>query len=199
MRPIGRRSRLRSGPVSSELLTFTLDQGNVLESPNQIAAAIEKKTGRSVTPEVTILASMIASETGSGPPIAKRAVAWAAKNSARTHGTSVLHLLAPNGILGAQGIAGRSYASTAKPPNALDLDIAQKVLEGTLSDPTKGSEYFDSPAAFRRLAGTEGYDPNQLQIRNERMAARGYKEFFLPNVNPDYLRLWRKPDAEAVA
>lgn len=190
--PSRRRSRLRTGPVSSKLLTYNLLRGTVQESPAQIAAMVERKTGRSLDIPVVALASMIASETGSGPRSAKAAVAWAARNEARATGRSVMQLLAPRGEFGAQGVAGRGYASTARPPNPVDLDVAQKVLENRISDVSKGSRYFDSPAAFEKLRGTEGYDPGRAEERVARMQSRGYEPYYVPGVNPRYLRLWRK-------
>ena len=194
--PSNKKSRLKTGPISSNLLTFNLLSGNVLETPNQIAQMIENKTGKSLTTQTVVLASMIASETGSGPRIAKEGVAWAAKNAAKSKGMSVLKLLAPNDQLGAQGIRGRSYAATARPPNAIDLDVAAKVLDGRTPDPTMGSRYFDSPSAFRALAATEGYGENREQERIDKMHASGYTEFYLPGVNRDYLRLWRKGSSQ---
>ncbi len=186
-----RKSRIRTGPVSSQLLTFHLDRGTVRETPNQIALAIEHKTGKSLTPSVIALATMLASETGRGPRTAKIGIAWAAKNAARRKGISILKLLAPRGQFGQQGVAGRGYAATAKPPNPVDLDIAEKVYIGRIPDPTRGSLYFDSPAAFKRLEGTEGYEGKTAeQVARTRRAA-GLVAVHLPGVNPQYLRLWR--------
>lgn len=196
--PQQRRSRLRTGPVSSKLLTYNLIRGTVQESPAQVAAMVERKTGRSLSVPVVALASMIASETGSGPRSAKAAVAWAARNEARATGRSLLQLLAPRGQFGAQGVDGRSYASTARPPNIVDLDVAQAVLENRISDVSKGSRYFDSPAAFAALAETEGYGPNREAERIQRMRAQGYEAYFVPGVNKRYLRLWRKSDMAGV-
>jgi len=190
--PSQRRSRLRTGPVSSKLLTYNLLRGTVQESPAQIAALIERKTGRSLDLPVVVLASMIASETGSGPRSAKAAVAWAARNEARATARTILQLLIPRGQLGAQGVAGRGYAATARPPNPIDLDVAQAVLENRIADVSEGSRYFDSPAAFEKLRGTEGYEPGRAQERVARMEARGYEPYYVPGVNPRYLRLWRK-------
>lgn len=186
-----KRSRIRTGPVSSQLLTFHLDRGTVRETPDQVAAAIERKTGKSLHPNVVALATMIASETGSGPRQAKIGVAWAAKNEAKRRGIPILKLLAPKGRFGQQGLSGRSYAATARPPNPIDLDVAAKVYTGQISDITAGSIYFDSPAAFKALEGTEGYEGKTAEEVAAARRRAGLVAVHLPGVNPNYLRLWR--------
>lgn len=188
--PIKSRTRLKTGVASSKILSFHLVDGSVQESPAEIALTIEKKTGKSYALPVIALATMIASETSSGPRAAKIAVAWAAKNKAKKEGISLTQLLAPRGQFGAQGISGRTYAATAKPPEVVDLDIAAQVYSGSISDTTKGSLYFDSPAAFAKLIETEGYGKTAAEIAATRKAA-GLTEFHLPGVNPKYLRMWR--------
>ncbi len=188
--PRTRRTRLKTGTISSKIATFHLVRGTVTNTPIQIAQQIERKTGRSYVLPVIALGTMIASEASSGSRMAKIGVAWAAKNAARRKGISLYKLLAPRGRFGAQGVAGRGYAATARPPNLGDLQLAADVYTGAVRDPTKGSLYFDSPQAFARLIATEGYGKTAAEVAAKRRRS-GLSQFNIPGINPRYLRFWR--------
>lgn len=156
----------------------------VIEDPRALAAM----AGLDLT--TFSLATMIASEAGSGEDLAKAAVAHAALTA---HGKSPerLHaaLTAKDGRYGGQ--QGR-YASTRIPPTQRDVEIADAVLKGRIANPAPGAVQWDSPSAQDQLyaQGEAGYDSNADELAARRKK-KGKVPVYLPGVDPRYLRLWR--------
>lgn len=164
----------------------------IAEPLPELAARASRKLGRRVSPSSFILAAMIASEAGSNPDTAKTAVAHAAITMAKKLGVSLTSLLAPNKQGGRLGSQHGRYASTARPPSAAELEIAEAVEKGQLTNPTPGAVQWDSPAAQDKLTaeGAPGYE-----IDADALAARRAGEnkiaVYVPGVDPRELRLWR--------
>lgn len=169
----------------------------VVDSPAELALQGSQRLGRSdVIPlNVWTLATVIASEAGSGPEIAKAAIAHAVMNAARRKGVSIFKLIAPDGKFGGQ--QGR-YAASSRPPTEADVRIAEAVYTGKIKDPTRGADQWDSPRTQRALVarGVSGYRNWPEQVAADRMKA-GKVVVYLPGVDPEYLRLWRPASALA--
>lgn len=163
----------------------------VVDSPAELAVAGSEKLGRKdvISLNAWTLATLIASEVGSAPNVAKVAVAHAAMNAARAIGKNVFRLIAPDGHYGGQ--QGR-YASSARPPTKEDVAIAEAVYTGKIKDPTGGAVQWDSPRAQTALLERRepGYKSSPKQVAASRMKA-GKVAVYLPGVDPEYLRLWR--------
>jgi hypothetical protein len=164
----------------------TVEQ-NLLE----LSQAASQKVGRTIPPDVFALGAMIASEEGGGTQRTKAAVAWTARNMAARRKKSLVDLLAPGGILASQSLGGR-YAATDDPPTLTDLAIAERVMNGTLPDETKGAVQFDSPNAQRALLARKH---PRYKSTPEQVAADRTKEkktlVTLPGISQDRLRFWR--------
>jgi hypothetical protein len=169
----------------------------VVDSPAELALRGSQKLGRKdVIPlNVWTLATVIASEAGSGPEMAKAAIAHAVMNAARRKGISVFKLIAPDGKFGGQ--QGR-YAASGKPPTETDVKIAEAVYTGKIKDPTRGADQWDSPRAQRALVARKvsGYRKGPEQVAADRIKA-GKAVVYVPGVDPEYLRLWRPASALA--
>lgn len=161
----------------------------VVDDPTALMWQGAKALGRDIPLSVWALATVIASEAGSGPALAKIAIAWAVRNEAQRRGVSVFKLIAPDGKFGSQ--QGR-YAASVHPPSAADVRIAEMVARNEVADPTNGAVQWDSPAAQRKLLarGEPGYTKTPEMVAAERQAS-GKTVVYLPGVDPDYLRLWR--------
>lgn len=163
----------------------------VVDSPAELALQGSQKLGRKdiIPLNAWTLATVIASEAGSGPEMAKAAIAHAVMNAARRKGVSVFKLIAPDGKFGGQ--QGR-YAASGKPPTEVDVRIAEAVYTGKIKDPTRGADQWDSPRAQRALLARKvsGYRKGPEQVAMDRMKA-GKAVVHLPGVDPEYLRLWR--------
>ncbi len=172
----------------------TTYRSQVVQTPSEVRAQIEKKVGRPVSADAVALATMIASEQGGDPPHVKAAVANAAVNYARYKKftdveDAVTHGSGPERSFGGQ--LGR-YASTNEPPTMEDLNIAEAVLSGVLRDTTGGAIQFDSP--FVQIEGLRkklpGYKKTPEDVARERMQA-GLEAYYIPGVDPMRLRFWR--------
>jgi hypothetical protein len=200
-----RKTSAQTGPRrvtrSGALVDFTQADGRVLERPSDLWKLAQARLGRSLSQSAFALAVMIASEAGDAPSLAKIAVAWATKNAAKRRGLPIWTLLVPHGYFASTYYYGnrglRYYAAMSRPPTASDVEIAEGVIAGRLSDPTKGADQFDSPGALaaawqRRLAGDPVYASasNPETVERNRIAA-GKVPVYVPGVSPQYLRLWR--------
>ncbi len=169
----------------------------VVESPAELAIQASKKLGRDkfITLTPYTLATVMASEAGSGQPAAKAAIAWAIKNAARAKGVNVFRLVAPDGKFGGQ--LGR-YCASGQPPSEIDLNIAEAIEAGKIPDMTRGAVQWDSPNAQDALVkrGQAGYNKTAAMVAAARVRD-GKEVVHLPGVDPGYLRLWRPRTAMA--
>ncbi len=149
------------------------DAGGVVQAdPYLIARA------HGVSLDVEALARMAVKEAGAGEK-AQIAVMWATRNMARRRGESISALLlrgrtrsgvatSSDGKFGAQNTG--KYASTVLPSTAASRARAEKVMAGTVPDPTGGAVQFDAPSAQDKLkaAGVAGYDKSAEDIASDR-------------------------------
>lgn len=162
----------------------------VTESPTWLAAEASRRLGRKIPVDTFALAALIASETGSGHPLAKAAVAHAAITAAKRDGNkSIITKLAPDGFFGSQH--GR-FASTRQAPTITDIEMAEAVRSGRVDNPSPGADQWDSPSAQNILLarGEDGYTLDADELAQRRLAA-GKEPVTLPGIDPNYLRLWR--------
>lgn len=164
----------------------------VVEEPRVLAAMASEKLGREIPLGIFSLATMIASEAGSGADLAKVAVAHAALTYTKKHGKGkTLHqlLTSTDGHYGGQ--QGR-YASTKNAPSLRDIEIAEAVAAGKIANPAPGAVQWDSPKAQDQLfaEGESGYSSDADGLARKR-EAEGKVAVFLPGVDQGYLRLWR--------
>lgn len=135
-----------TGVRGKRLTTSTTDSnGDIVESPIELARQASATLGRDVSVEAYALARNIHSEEASSDQATQAAVAWVAVNVADG---DILRLLtrckraSGNGKFGAQ--KGR-FASTARDPYAGDLEVAEAVLSGAYPDPTEGAVHYFRP------------------------------------------------------
>jgi hypothetical protein len=172
----------------------TLYRSQVVETPSEIRAQIEKKLGRTLSSDAVALATMIASEQPEDPPHVKAAIANTAVNYARYKKftdveDAVTHGSGPERSFGGQ--LGR-YASTNEPPTIEDVNIAEAVLSGRLPDRTGGAIQYDSP--FVQMEGLRkglpGYKRTPEQVAADREKS-GLVAWYMDGVDPMHLRFWR--------
>lgn len=189
-------SKKTGQPIIHKASGKVMTRPEVQESPQDLATQASAKLGRPVSPTAFALATLVASEVGSGNDLAKAAVAWATVTQAQRIGTSVLKLIAPDGKFGGQ--LGR-YADSRQAPSLRDLEVAEGVLSNQIANPAPGARQWDSPrtqdAMYAR--GDLGHKMNSEMVAAERIAA-GNREIVLPGVDRGYLRLWA-PKGRAVA
>lgn len=128
-------------------------KGGILVSPSVLLASVNadlKKMGRKeIDLDTLALARALRSEHGSETPLTREWVGWAIKNSAR--GGSLFKKLTTSrnptysGFFARQRTDAR-YAATNQAPRVEDVEIAIKVIRGTV-DPTRGATNFFSPSA----------------------------------------------------
>ena len=168
----------------------------IVEKPKDLLAKVTEKLGREISMPAFLLASLMAAEAGDGPGIAKAAIAHAALTNAAKSKKNLSKLLIPDGKLGGQ--QGR-YASTARPPSAVDIELAEAVLRGDIGNPTPGATNWDSPDGMDAAAkrGVPGYE-----IPEGGLSASDYLEYkrktknkmvdlYPKGVSPRYLRMWK--------
>lgn len=163
----------------------------VVESPGVLARSASNALGREVSVGVFTLATLLSSEVGEGEDLAKVAVAHAALTYARKKGKSLGEVLtAGDGHYGSQ--QGR-YAATRIPPTVRDIELAEAVLSGKISNPAPGAVQWDSPSAQDKLFADKeaGYETNADTLAQKR-ESEGKVVVYLPGVDQRYLRLWRK-------
>lgn len=196
-------SRRRTGGGRVPLVKFTLRKvpwrifkkkqqfrTQVIEDPRTLAAMASQNIGRDIPLTTFSLASMIASEAGSGEDLAKVAVAHAALTAAKKS-VGRLHamLTAKDGHYGSQQ---SRYASTRFAPTLRDVEIAEAVLSGKIANPAPGAIQWDSPSAQDKLhaQGEAGYDSDADALALRRKE-KGKVPVYLDGVDPRYLRLWK--------
>lgn len=183
-------------PVIHKASGKVMTRIEVQEPPHELAAAASQKLGRPVSPTAFALATLIASEVGSGNDLAKAAVAWATVTQSQRIGTPLLKLIAPDGFFGGQ--LGR-YADSRQAPSLRDLEVAEGVLSNQIANPAPGARQWDSPrtqdAMYNR--GDLGHKMNAQMVATQRIAD-GNREIVLPGVDRGYLRLWA-PKTRAIA
>lgn len=174
-----------------------LTRTEIVERPKDLLAKVSEKLGREISMSAFLLASMMASEAGDGPDIAKVAIAHAALTKAKGE-KNLPKILIPDGKLGSQQGRGH-YASTARPPSAVDIEIAEAVLDGLYENPTPGATNFYSPngmdaAAKRGIPGYEipegGMSASEF-LENKWRTKYKLTDLDLPGVSPRYLRMWK--------
>jgi hypothetical protein len=99
----------------------------------------------------------------------------------------IFHLLAPRGRFGAQTV--NPYASTARPPTARTLGLAQALVNGRVPDFVEGAVKWDAPAAQDRahalyLADPVRFPKYRLSAADiaARRRAEGLREVWIPGV-----------------
>lgn len=132
-----------------------------------------------------VLASMMQSEekTDRG----RLAVGRASWNAARQDADRLVRKITPEGWLGSQLV--NPYASTARPPTARTLQLAQTILEGRVPDFVLGAVQWDAPAAQDAHHALYLSDPARYpkyrysseDIAERRLAA-GMREVWVPGV-----------------
>lgn len=179
LRYLGRPVELRLHQVGPD--------GLVSASPEGLAAA----AGASLA--AYSLASAMQSEerTDRG----RLAVGRATLNAAGQDPDKIFRLLAPRGLYGAQ--TSNPYASTARPPTARTLGLAQAIVDGRVPDFVEGAVKWDAPAAQDRahalyLANPKKYPKYRLSSVDlaTRRRAEGFREVSVPGV-PD-TRFWTR-------
>ena len=132
-----------------------------------------------------VLASMMQSEekTDRG----RLAVGRAAWNAGHQDPDKIIRKLIPEGYMGSQLV--NSYASTARPPTARTLQLAQTILEGRVPDFVLGAVQWDAPAVQDAHHALYLSDPDRYpkyrysseDIAKRRVAA-GMSEVWVPGV-----------------
>lgn len=154
-------------------------KGGILIPPTVLLASVNAdlaKMGRqAIDLDTLALARALRSEHGSETPIAREWVGWAIKNSAR--GGSLFKRLTTSrnptysGFFARQRTDAR-YAATNQAPRVEDVEIAVKVIRGTV-DPTKGATNFFSPSAQDALfAKAQAGDASTSLIKRDGDAQR---------------------------
>jgi len=187
------RSRLFTGTRKSDLVTFTLVNGRVQQSPESIAQLVSTALRQLVPVSVVALATMLSSESGAGSQAVRTAIAWTARNRSLQSGKSMMQVLAPDGTFGVQGQAGREFSS-ARPPTKSDVQLAIKIQRGDIKDPVKGATHFDHPAAQRKYVAqqAEGYAGKTPEVVAANRKKQGLTMVTLPGVSAEYVRFWTK-------
>jgi len=187
-----KRSRLITTSRRSDLTEFNLVDGEVVQSPEQVAQTINRRLGEQYPLSVIALATMISSEAGGASNAVRGAIGWTAKNRSLKTGQSIYQIIAPSGRFGVQGTAKREF-STSRPPSKRDLGIASQISIDQIKDTTRGSTSFDHPSAQRKYMAqqAEGYK-NTPELVAENRRKSGMSMVTLPGVSPEYIRFWNR-------
>lgn len=135
-----------TGIRGRRLTTSTLDtNGDIVETPTDLAAAASAFLGRDVSVSAYALARNIHSEEASSSQATQAAIAWVAMN---VSGGDIVGLLTrdknAHGV-GRFGVQTGRWASTKSDPYEGDLEVAEAVLSGTYPDPTNGAVHYFRP------------------------------------------------------
>lgn len=156
--------------------------GGILTPPEQLLASANRDLRDAGRPSVTLdeyaLARALRSEHGSEPESVRAWVGWAIKNSAGRRGVTIFDRLTKSrnpkysGKFARQRTDAR-FAATMAAPRTSDIDVARRVIRGTV-DPTRGATNFFSPAAQDALfARAQAGDPAVVgRIRRDGAAQR---------------------------
>lgn len=156
------------------------NDGNVIESIDELKAQAEAVLGEAIETDDLYLAQVAASENPEARQREKAAIVQVALNDARSHGWSMRFTVTNDKGLGKQ--AGRRYASR-KPAYEQDLRIAQAVRRGELPDETAGATHFVHITGFATLGKYQALrDSWYEQFRIVPVALPGIPSFriFLP-------------------
>jgi hypothetical protein len=126
------------------LTRSTLTDGVIEESVDELVLEASATMGRVVERRAYALARMLRSEYGTGPVAAKIAMAWVALNDAADLGRDLVSTLNAgdrHGVAFGSQAGGQRY-STAQDPYENDLQIAEAVLGGEITDPTDDAVKF---------------------------------------------------------
>ena len=164
----------------------------ISEPVDTLVAMTSKAMGHLVSEDAFLLGTLLASEAGNQPDMAKVAIAFAALTQAKHLGVTLRTLLAPKALGGKLGGQLGGYASTARPPTKHDVEIGEGVLTGKYINPTPGAIQWDSPRAQDKLLekGAPGYRMNADQLAHMRQS-EGKVPVYVADINPSELRLWR--------
>ena len=137
------------------------DSGNVVETPEDLAAAAAVTLGSPVTVDEYALARMCATESLSdikgGSDADKNARIWVALNdAAKNNGGDILQCLTGGKGFGPEG--PRKYATGRTDPTDYHLALVRACQSGTTPDPTGGATHFMDQYGF---ATNHIYDPDK--------------------------------------
>lgn len=179
-----------ANPKSKDVLNIIVE-----DKLEDLARRASGKLGYDVTPEEFLLATLMASEAGSDPDIAKVAIGhaaltevWRKNHRAKNQKTTLRSLLMRGGKMGGQK-DGR-YAATGQPPSAHDVELAKAIFSGEIQNPVPGAVKWDDPKSQQILFERGDYSHDSSYVSDQRNA-EGLKAAYLPNVDPHRLRLWK--------
>lgn len=193
------RTLIRTTPAGKEI--YRVD---VVQTPTELAERASKKLGRKISEGVLMLATLMESEAGDQPDLARVAIAHAAiTNAKRTSKNKDLtaalkHLLLPtwqnhkivsNGHMGSQ--QGGRYASTRIPPTERDVELAEAIVKGQIANPVPGAIKWDSPNTQDELYDKGLYDKDSEDVAESREKKENLVAAYLPGIDPGELRLWK--------
>ena len=210
--------KIVKGKHGKAVVNFTLEQTlvkttkagkniyrvDVVESPQELAAKASKKLGRPISEGVLMLATLMESEAGDQPDLARVAIAHAAITNARRTAkggdiTAALrklllpawqnHKIVSNGRMGSQ--QGGRYASTRIPPTERDIELAEAIVKGQIQNPAPGAIKWDSPSAQDKLHAEGLYDSDSDAVADNRENKEHLIATYLPGIDHGELRLWR--------
>lgn len=210
--------KIVKGKHGKAVVNFTLEQTlvkttakgkkiyrvDVVETPQELAEKASKKLGRKISEGVLMLATLMESEAGDQPDLARVAIAHAAiTNAKRTSKNSDLtaalkklllpswqnHQITSNGHMGSQ--QGGRYASTRIPPTERDIELAEAIVKGQIQNPAPGAIKWDSPSAQNKLHDEGLYDSDADSVAENRENKEHLIATYLPGIDHGELRLWR--------
>ena len=121
------------------------ENGDIVESPEDLAAQASITLGREVSVEAYSLARNIHSEEASSDQATQAAVAWVAVNVSNGDIVGLLTRCKRASGRGKFGLQTGRWASTARDPYEGDLEVAESILSGTYPDPTNGAVHYFRP------------------------------------------------------
>ena len=211
--------KIVKGKHGKPVVNFTLEQTlvkttkagkniyrvDVVETPQELAEKVSKKLGRKISEGILMLATLMESEAGDQPDLAKVAIAHAAiTNAKRTskNGSDLTaalkklllpswqnHKITSNGHMGSQ--QGGRYASTRIPPTERDVELAEAIAKGQIQNPAPGAIKWDSPSAQDKLHDEGLYDSDSDAVADNRENKEHLIATYLPGIDHGELRLWR--------
>lgn len=176
---------------------------DVEEPLPELAAEASKKLKRPISQSVFLLATLMESEAGDQPDLARVAIAHAAITNAKRKSkggdltSSLKRLLLPawsqhkiviDGHLGSQ--QGGRYASTRIPPTERDIELAEAIAKGKIANPVPGAIKWDSPSAQNKLHEEGLYDSDADTVAENR-EKENLVAAYLPGIDHGELRMWR--------
>lgn len=180
-------------PYHSRKKGTTFRRIQISEPVDLLVAMASSAMKHHISEDAFLLGTLLASEAGSQPDVAKIAIAFAALTQAARLGVSLRTLLAPKALGGKLGGQLGGYASTARPPTKHDIEIGEGVLSGRYTNPAPGAIQWDSPRAQDILLRKKvpGYGDSADAIAHRRQVVEGKEAVYLAEVSKNELRLWR--------